>query len=44
VLSGLVVFGQLPNTLALGGIVLVVASGLTIVLLDERRRRIAPVG
>jgi drug/metabolite transporter (DMT)-like permease len=44
VLSGLVVFGQLPNTLALGGIVLVVASGLTIVLLDERRRRLAPVG
>jgi len=44
VISGLVVFGQLPNALALGGIILVVASGLTIVLLDERRRRLAPVG
>lgn len=43
VISGLVVFGQLPNALALGGIVLVVASGLTVVLLDERRRRLAPV-
>ena len=43
VVSGLVVFGQLPNMLALGGIVLVVASGLAIVLLDERRRRLAPV-
>jgi drug/metabolite transporter (DMT)-like permease len=43
VLSGLVVFGQFPNTLAISGIVLVVASGLTIVLLDERKRRLAPV-
>ena len=43
VISGLVVFGQLPNTLALAGIALVVASGLAIVLLDERRRRLAPV-
>ena len=43
VMSGLVVFGQLPNWLALCGIVLVVASGLAIVLLDERRRRLAPV-
>ncbi len=43
VVSGLVVFGQLPNWLALAGIVLVVASGLAIVLLDERRRRLAPV-
>lgn len=43
VLSGLFVFGYLPNVLALAGIVLVVASGLAIVFLDERRRRLAPV-
>jgi drug/metabolite transporter (DMT)-like permease len=43
VIAGLVVFQQLPNALALGGIVLVVASGLVIVFLDERRRRLAPV-
>lgn len=43
VLSGLVVFGQFPNWLAISGIVLVVAAGLTIVLLDERKRRLAPV-
>ncbi|WP_291391395.1 DMT family transporter [Devosia sp.] len=43
VVSGLTVFGQLPNALALAGIALVVASGLAIVLLDERRRRLAPV-
>lgn len=44
VLSGLLVFGQFPNTLALAGIALVVASGLTVVLLDNRRRKLAPVG
>lgn len=43
VLSGLVVFGQFPNWLAISGIVLVVASGLAIVLLDERKRRLVPV-
>ncbi|MBX3581202.1 MAG: DMT family transporter [Rhizobiaceae bacterium] len=43
VLSGLFVFNELPNTLALCGIGLVVASGLTIVLLDERRRRLTIV-
>jgi len=42
VLSGLLVFGQLPNRLALAGILLVAASGLAVVLLDERRRRPAP--
>ena len=41
-ISGLVVFGHLPNALALGGILLVVASGLAVVLLDDRRRRPAP--
>jgi drug/metabolite transporter (DMT)-like permease len=40
VISGLLVFRQFPNTLAVCGIVLVVASGLTIVFLDERRRRL----
>ncbi len=43
VISGLAVFGHLPNPLAIAGIVLIVASGLTIVLLDERRRRLAPI-
>jgi drug/metabolite transporter (DMT)-like permease len=43
VISGLVVFGQFPNAIAVAGIVLVVGSGLTIVLLDERKRRLAPV-
>ena len=39
VISGLVVFGELPNTLAMAGIALIVGSGLAIVALDERRRR-----
>ncbi|RWC33492.1 MAG: DMT family transporter [Mesorhizobium sp.] len=43
VISGLVVFQQLPNALAIGGILLVVASGLTIVSLDQRRRRLTVV-
>lgn len=43
VLSGLVVFGQFPNLLAISGIALVVAAGLTIVVLDERKRRLVPV-
>ncbi len=43
VVSGVVVFGHLPNRLALAGIALVAASGLAVVLLDERRRRPAPV-
>ena len=37
VLSGVVVFGALPNALALFGIALIVASGVAIVLLDQRR-------
>jgi drug/metabolite transporter (DMT)-like permease len=40
VISGLVVFGTLPNLLALAGIALIIASGVTIALLDERRRRL----
>lgn len=43
VISGLLVFDHLPNALAIAGIVLVVLSGLAIVLLDERKRRPAPV-
>jgi drug/metabolite transporter (DMT)-like permease len=43
VISGLVVFGQFPNALAVCGILLVVASGLTIVSLDERKRRLTVV-
>lgn len=43
VISGLLVFGQFPNALAVCGILLVMASGLAIVSLDERRRRLAVV-
>jgi drug/metabolite transporter (DMT)-like permease len=39
VLAGVFVFGALPNTLALIGIAAIVASGLTIVLLDRRKAR-----
>jgi drug/metabolite transporter (DMT)-like permease len=37
VLSGLFVFGALPNALALAGIALIAGSGVTTVLLDQRR-------
>lgn len=43
VISGLLVFRQFPNTLAVCGILLVVASGLVIVLIDERKRRLTVV-
>nr|WP_292330932.1 DMT family transporter [Mesorhizobium sp.] len=43
VISGLLVFGQFPNALAVCGILLVMASGLVIVSLDERKRRLAMV-
>lgn len=43
VMSGLLVFGYLPGKLALTGMALVVGSGLAIVLLDGRKRRLAPV-
>ncbi|MDX8529895.1 DMT family transporter [Mesorhizobium sp. VK25A] len=43
VISGLLVFRQFPNALAVCGILLVMASGLVIVSLDERRRRLAMV-
>ncbi|RUT35157.1 DMT family transporter [Arsenicitalea aurantiaca] len=40
VISGVVVFSEWPNLIASIGIVLVVGSGLAVVLLDERRRRL----
>ena len=39
VVSGIVVFGTLPNELALAGIGLILVSGVTIAVVDERRRR-----
>lgn len=42
VISGLLVFGEFPNMLATCGILLIVGSGLTIVMLDQRRRRLVP--
>ena len=43
VIAGLIVFRQLPNALAICGILLVVTSGLVIVLIDERKRRLTVV-
>lgn len=43
VISGFVVFNQFPNGLALAGIVLVILSGLAIVVLSERQRRLSVV-
>jgi drug/metabolite transporter (DMT)-like permease len=42
-ISGLVVFGTFPNALAIAGITLILGSGVVIVLLDERRRRLTVV-
>lgn len=39
VLSGIIVFGELPNPVALIGIAAIVASGLAIILLDRRKAR-----
>lgn len=39
-ISGVIVFGTVPNLLAIGGILLIVASGITVVLLDRRRKRL----
>jgi drug/metabolite transporter (DMT)-like permease len=38
VISGIVVFGDFPNRLAVWGIMLIVGSGLVIVMLDRRRK------
>ncbi len=43
VISGLVVWGTLPNALASTGIVLIVASGIAILLIDQRRDRVVAV-
>jgi drug/metabolite transporter (DMT)-like permease len=43
VLSSIVVFGEVPNLLSLGGMVLILTSGLAIILLDGRRRRLEAV-
>ena len=43
VLSGVIVFGTFPNGLALTGMVLILGSGVIIVLLDERKRRLRPL-
>jgi drug/metabolite transporter (DMT)-like permease len=43
VISGLVVFNQFPNPLAISGMALVVLSGLAVVYLDNRRRKPMPV-
>ena len=42
VISGLVVFQQFPNALAITGILLVVVSGVAAVMLGERQRKLAP--
>ena len=39
VVSGLIVWGELPNALALAGIALIAGSGIAIVVLDQRRGR-----
>jgi len=39
VISGVLVFGQFPNRLALAGMLLVVLSGVAVLILDQRRRR-----
>jgi drug/metabolite transporter (DMT)-like permease len=41
VLAGYLVFGEVPNALALAGIVLIVASGVAVVLLGDGRRQSA---
>ncbi|MEX0628216.1 MAG: DMT family transporter [Cucumibacter sp.] len=41
--SGIIVFGTLPNPLALAGMLLILVSGVTIVTIDGRRRRLSPV-
>jgi drug/metabolite transporter (DMT)-like permease len=43
VLSGIIVFREIPNPLALAGIAAIVASGLAIVLLDRRKTLAAAV-
>jgi drug/metabolite transporter (DMT)-like permease len=39
VVSGLIVWGDLPNALAFAGIAVIAGSGIAIVVLDQRRGR-----
>lgn len=39
VLSGLIIFGALPNALAIAGMSLIVASGMANIFLEQRQRR-----
>jgi len=39
VVAGVLIWGELPNMLALGGIALIVASGIAIVMLEQRKGR-----
>lgn len=41
VISGIVVFGTVPNQLATAGIIVIIASGVAVAVLDERRRRLS---
>jgi drug/metabolite transporter (DMT)-like permease len=43
VISQLVVFQNAPDWLSLGGIALILASGVSVAVLDERRRRLTPI-
>jgi len=39
VVAGVLIWGQFPNALALAGIALIIASGIAIVMLDQRKGR-----
>ena len=41
VISGVMVFGEIPDVVSLIGMALIVASGLAIVIIDGRRRAMA---
>jgi drug/metabolite transporter (DMT)-like permease len=41
VLSGLVVFGDVPNGLAIAGMTFILMSGLALMLMDGRLRRLS---
>ncbi|WP_373505364.1 DMT family transporter [Aestuariivirga sp.] len=41
VLSGVILFGDIPNALAIAGMTIVVLAGLSIIMLDGRQRRTA---
>jgi drug/metabolite transporter (DMT)-like permease len=43
VLSGLILFGEVPNTLAIAGMALVALAGLAIIWLDGRERKAAAI-